>query len=82
MIEISVEVLANVAPLLLALKEGHEGKSQKEIAEAMNMSEAWLSRRVWEALQHDLVRIVETTHSRVVHGVREGWATWREHTVC
>lgn len=58
MIEIAAEVLKYTGPLILAIfKRALEGKSQKEIAQAVNRDEAWVSRRVQEAVKYDLIEV-------------------------
>ena len=81
MIEIAVETLKYVGPLILAIfRRGLEGKSQKEIAQALNRDETWVSRRVQKSVEHGLVEVEEEE--------RWGWhytygtyAKWRANVI-
>jgi len=81
MIKLATKILENVGPLLVAVeKQGLEGKSQKEIAEAINRSEAWVSRRVQVATEHDLIEIKEIDQWGQ-HKSYDTWAKWKANTI-
>lgn len=81
LIGVATEILKLTGPLLVAIKrQGLEGKCQKEIAEAINRDEVWVSRRIQKAYEHKLVEIRES--------YRWGWhytygtfAKWKVKTI-
>jgi len=79
MIKPALDVLMYVGPLLVAIKiQSLEGRSQKEIAEAINRSEPWVSRRVGRALPHNLVEVRKEL--RRERG-SPGWDGWPVNTI-
>lgn len=58
MLDIATKILDYVGPLIVAIERRKlEGKSQKEIAMAINRDEVWVSRRVQKALEHGLLEV-------------------------
>lgn len=79
MIEPALDVLRYVGPLLVAIKrQSLEGRSQKEIAKAINRGAAWVSRRVQIALFHNLVKVEKELHGG---WGGPGWNGWRVNSV-
>jgi DNA-binding Lrp family transcriptional regulator len=81
MIEIAVDVLKFVGPLLVAIyRRGLEGQSQKELAQSLNKSEPWVSRRVQVAVEQGLLKVTEKDVWGW-HRIYSTYAKWKVNSV-
>jgi len=79
--QIATEVLKLVGSLLISVyKRGLEGKTQKELAQALNRDESWVSRRVREAEKHDLVQVTQEERWGW-HYTYRTYAKWKVHVI-